>query len=133
MTQKEKAIEFMHILGVDEKLINEYIETDIAILFDNGAGGKLLEKCSPAYAKKIELERRGLIVYAVLHEVMAFGEMYDFLFVSDYTEDWDLSLTSYGDCCIVAATYVWNVSEEHRSEMGSIFVVKDGDSLIRVS
>ncbi len=138
MTQKEKAIEYMRVLGIDEELINAYSETNKAILFDNGDVGVLLNEQSldhaKAYAKKIELEQeRGLFIYAVLHETFNFCEMYDFLFVSNYSEDWDLSLKSYGDFYRVTATYAWNVSMDHWSDMGSIFVLNTGDSLIRIS
>lgn len=136
-TQKEKAIEYMRVLGIDEKLINAYSETNKPILFDSGDVGVLLDEQlldhAKAYAKKIELEQeRGLLIYAILHETLSFGEFYDFMFVSNYSEDWDLSLKSYGDFYRVTATYAWNVNEEHRSDMGSIFVVNTGDSLVRI-
>lgn len=135
--QKEKAVEFMRVLGIDEKLTNAYRETNKAILFDDGNVGVLLDEKSSdyakVYAKKIELEQsRDLLVYAILHETFNYGEMYDFLFVSNYPEDWKLSIQSFGEFFRVMAAYAWNVSAEHRSDMGSVFVVNTGNSLIRI-
>ena len=45
--------------------------------------GDILEKI-----KEIE-ERHHCTVYAVTHELMEFGECYDFLIVTDYVEEWD--------------------------------------------
>ena len=98
MTQKEKAIEYMSILGIDERLIDAYNETGNAILFDNGDVGVPLDEqtlnYANVYAKKIELEQnRGLLIYVILHETFSFGEIFDFLFVSNYSDDWDISIS----------------------------------------
>ena len=57
ISQKEKAIEYMRILGIDEKLINAYRDTNKAIIFDDGAVGvpidERLFKHAKAYAKKL--------------------------------------------------------------------------------
>ena len=109
------------------------------ILFDNGDVGVPLDEqtlnYANVYAKKIELEQnRGLLIYVILHETFSFGEIFDFLFVSNYSDDWDISIESYDDCINkVLATYAWNVSAENRSDMGSILVLNIGDSLVRIS
>ena len=48
--------------------------------------------------KEIE-EKYNCTVYAITHEYTEFGELYDFLLVTDYKEEWDSLLEHYKNKC----------------------------------
>ena len=60
------------------------------------------------------------MVYAITHEFTDIGELYDFLIVPNYPEEWnELIYAQSGNQYIVYA-YVWNKSDDWCSEFGSI-------------
>lgn len=82
-----------------------------------------------------KLEESGSLPYYVTHEVTSFGESFSILTVSPYTEDFGIAFPAYNaekDLFRVYA-YVWNVSDDSRSESGSIYVKNDEGELIRVA
>ena len=58
------------------------------------------------------------LVYAVIHSLTNFGEMYSLLFVEDYPEEWDYFDEDIVDGIIMS--YVINVDMPDCSEFGSI-------------
>ena len=70
------------------------------------------------------LEENGSLPYFVTHEEMTFGECYSILTISPYIEDFAYSKPTYiqemGAFRVYA--YVWNVSDDSKSEPGSIYV-----------
>ena len=62
-----------------------------------------------AKIKEIE-EKYGCTVYAVTHEHTVFGELYDFLIVPKYKEDWKYLIHSNRNEHTVHA-YVWNKTD----------------------
>ena len=134
MTQKEKAIETMHKLDIFELYIKEFEETQTVCLFE-GFGGFYIENYNePQLLEKIkEVESDyGIIVYAVTHELTEFGEIYDLLYISKYTEDWKYSIEKDGITYYVSA-YAWNKSDDFCSEFGTIGVVSRGGGIARVA
>lgn len=134
MTQKEKAIETMHKLDIFEPYIKEFEETQTVCLFE-GFGGFYIENYNePQLLEKIkEIESDyGIIVYAVTHELTEFGEIYDLLYISQYTEDWKYSIEKDGITYYVSA-YAWNKSDDFCSEFGTIGVVSRGGGIARVA
>lgn len=90
---------------------------------------------SAALALKIdEIQNRfGCLVYYVTHEIFPFGEMYSFLIVSKYPEDWKYQVVQkYPDGTMSVDAYVWNVTNDRRSEMGRIIVKNEQGLLDRV-
>lgn len=82
-----------------------------------------------AKIKEFEEEHNAL-VYHVIHTYTQFGELYSFLFVSDYEEEWEMDNEDVKDGYAIA--YVWNKSDDWMSEMGSIVVKEKFGGLVRV-
>ena len=60
-------------------------------------------------------------VYAITHDYMEFGELYNFLLIDSYPEEWDTIIESFGNKHNVFA-YVWNKDDDWCSELGTITV-----------
>ena len=71
-------------------------------------------------------------VYAITHEFTDFGELWDFLLVTNYPEEWDDAVYSVGNQHTLFA-YVWNKSDDMCSELGSITVQSFGGGIRRVA
>ena len=69
--------------------------------------------------KEFEAEHNAL-VYHVIHTLTQFGELYNFLYVSDYDEEWEMDNADIADGYALA--YVWNKDDEWCSEFGTIGV-----------
>ena len=61
------------------------------------------------------------------------GEMYDFLIVSAYPEEWDDTLLPAGNDTFYAYAYVWNVTDDYCSEFGDIVVHSFGGGIKRIA
>ena len=82
-----------------------------------------------AKVKEFE-EEYDALVYHVVHTYTQFGELYNFLYVSDYEEEWEFDRADVKAGYAVA--YVWNKSDEWCSEIGSIAVREFIGGLVRV-
>lgn len=83
-----------------------------------------------AKAKWIEEKYHGM-AYHVIRSETTIGEMYSFLYISPYREDWEVD-----ERCIVdnlVFTYVWNKTWDMGSEFGTIPVVNMDGLLIRTA
>lgn len=69
--------------------------------------------------KEFEAEHNAL-VYHVIHTLTQFGELYNFLYVSDYDEEYELDNADIK--AGYALAYVWNKDDEWCSEFGTIGV-----------
>ena len=79
-----------------------------------------------------EIENKyNCVVYAITHEFMEFGELYDFLLVTPYEEEWDDMVYSIGSRH-TAFAYVWNKEADFCSEFGSIVVHSFGGGIRRI-
>ena len=87
--RKEQAIKLMKRLNIFEAYIKGFKEENNVCYFERYAGfwafqdEELLEKIN-----KIE-EKYNCTVYAVTHDFAEFGELYNFLIVTSYKEEWD--------------------------------------------
>ena len=133
MTQKEVAIKCMERLDIYKPYIAKFKKDGTITLFENFGGYYIDEHQEPELLKKIkEFEAEyNCIVYAVTHEMFMFGECYSFLCVSQYEEEWEMTLndTKFG----LAWSYVWNKSDELCSEFGTIAVKSFGGGIARVA
>lgn len=122
MTQKEKAIECLSELDVAPFYIEKFVDEGKVYVFENFIGYKV-ERFAELQAKIKDYEReRNCIVYAVTHEVFAFGECFSFLNVPIYEEDWKYLVSGVGLYLHRVMAYVWNKSQEHCSESGSVII-----------
>lgn len=131
--QKEKAAELLGLLTVDN-IKNKFVEEGSVFLFENEFYRAVeLSEDDPVYAKVKEYEKeRNCVVYAVTHEFFSFGECYSFLYVPKYMEDWDYLIRPMGNCLHYVQAYVWNKTDEYRSEPGGVVIHSDGLVLCRV-
>lgn len=83
-----------------------------------------------AKVKEFEAEYNAL-VYHVIHTFTQFGELYNFLYVSDYKEEWDMDNADIKDGYAMA--YVWNKDDEWCSEFGSIGVRGKFGGIVRTA
>ena len=129
--KKEKAIEFMKKLDIYKPYINGFKNEDTVCYFENYGGywayqePGLIEK-----VKEIE-EQHNCLVYAITHEYTSIGEMYSFLIITDYEEEWDTLLEKYGNQYYGFA-YVWNKDDEECSEFGTIALSSFGGGIRRI-
>jgi hypothetical protein len=130
--RKEKAIELMTQLGIYKPYIKDFKEQDTVCFYENFAGFWAWQ--DEELNKKIkEIESKyNCTVYAVTHEFTEFGELYDFLIVTDYIEEWDDLVYSERNEHTSFA-YVWNKSDDWCSEFGSVTVKSFGGGIKRIA
>ena len=132
MTQKEVALSAMKTLGIYAPYIRKFEKDSTITLFEGFGGYYIDEHNEPELLKKIrdfEAEYSS-IVYAVTHTFTQFGELYEFLCVSKYEEEWDMTLEEIKDG--YAFSWVWNKTDEWCSEFGTIAVKSFGGGIARV-
>jgi hypothetical protein len=133
MTQKEIAIQCLEKLNIYGPYIRKFkSKAGIPCFFENFAG--FYADQEPELWNKIrEVEQEyGCLVYAITHEILEFGECYDFLIVTDYIEEWDYSLTQDGNE-YNAFAYVWNKDCEWCSEFGTVGIKSFGGGIRRIA
>jgi len=129
--KKQKAIENLKKLDIYKPYIKGFKNEDNICYFENYGGywawqePELIEK-----VKELE-EQHNCLVYAITHEYTAIGEMYSFLIVTDYEEEWDTLLEKYGNQYYGFA-YVWNVDDDMCSEFGTIALSSFGGGIRRI-
>ena len=131
--KKNKAIELMKKLDIYKPYIDGFEKSGRVCFFEN-YGGFWVDQESHISGKIKELEEKyNCLVYAVTHEMTSIGEMYDFLIVSDYPEEWDDTLLPAGDGTFYAYAYVWNVDDDYYSEFGDIVIRSFGGGIKRIA
>ena len=130
--KKQKAIELMQKLDIYKPYIKGFKEkTDVCFFECFGGYWAYQEPELMAKIKEFE-EQYNVLVYAVTHEYTDFGECYDFLYISDYEEEWDEMLYKQGRT-FYAYAYVWNKTDDCCSEFGTIGVCSFGGGIKRVA
>lgn len=130
--QKEEAIKRMEKLGIYKPYINKFKTSDTKTLFENYGGYYIDENTENNLQSKIaRIEiKYDILIYAVIHDYTAFGELYSCLCVTKDEEEWEYDREDL-DSGIVFA-YVINIDEEAFSEFRSIGVQSFGGGLKRV-
>lgn len=132
ITKKEKAIEIMKKMDIYKPYIKGFKENDRVCFFEN-YGGYWVYQEPEIDRKRQDIEAKyNCLVYAVTHEFTEFGELYDFLIVTDYSEEWDTLVYSNGNRH-TAFAYVWNKDDDWCSEFGSITVRSFGGGIKRIA
>lgn len=130
--KKEKAIEILKILDIYKPYIQGFEQEDNVCFFEQ-FGGFLVYQEPEIEQKMKEIEKEyNCKVYAITHEFTEFGELWDFLVVTNYPEEWENMVYSYGNKHTLFA-YVWNKSDEDCSEFGDITVQSFGGGIRRVA
>ena len=132
IAKKEKAIEIMKKMDIYKPYIKGFRESDKVCFFE-GFGGFWIDQ-EPELHEKVKAieEKHKCKVYAVTHEYTEFGELYDFLIVTDYPEEWDTLVYSQGNRH-TAFAYVWNKDDDWCSEFGSVTVQSFGGGIKRIA
>ena len=128
----EKALEILQKLDIYEPYIEGFRDKGKVCFFED-FGGYWVDQEPEIEAKMHEIENRlNCLVYAVTHEYMEFGELYDFLIVTDYKEEWDTLVHGEKQQC-VAFAYVWNKDCEWCSEFGTVGIQSAFGGIRRIS
>ena len=129
--KKQKAIELMQQLNIYKPYIRGF-EKDNKVCFFENFGGFWAYQEPELMAKIKEIEKTyKVLVYAVTHEYLEFGECYDFLYVSDYKSEWKYALLPQRNT-FYARAYVWNKTDDNCSEFGTIGIRSFGGGIKRV-
>lgn len=132
ITKKEKAIELLKKMDIYKPYIQGFRDSDKVCFFER-FGGYWVEQEPELYEKMKSLEKKyNCLVYAVTHEFTEFGELYDFLIVTDYPKEWDDLVYSQGSYH-TAFAYVWNKDDDQCSEFGSVTVQSFGGGIKRIA
>ena len=131
--KKEKAIQLLKEMDIYKPYIKGFENSGRVCFFEN-YGGFWVDQEPLILSKIKELEEKyNCLVYAVTHEMTSIGEMYDFLIVSAYPEEWDDTLLPAGNSSFYAYAYVWNVDDDYCSEFGDIVVHSFGGGIKRIA
>ena len=131
-TKKEKALELLTELDIYTPYVKGFEEKDQVCFFER-FGGYWVYQEPEIEAKMKELERQyNCVVYAITHEYTDFGELYTFLLVTNYPEEWPRLMISDGNRH-TAFAYVWNKTDDWCSEFGSVTVMSLGGGITRIA
>jgi hypothetical protein len=130
--KKNKAVEFMKQLDIYTPYIKGFQENNKVCFYEN-FGGYWVEQEPEVEKKMRQIEKRyNCKVYAITHEFTGFGELYDFLVVTNYLDEWDDLVYSEGNKHSAFA-YVWNKTDNDCSEFGSVLVQSFGGGIRRIA
>lgn len=130
--KKEEAIKRMKALDLFAPCIKAFKDRDEVQLSEMTGGLYEFSGNAELNAKVKEFEAEyNALVYHVIHTFTQFGELYNFLFVSDYEEEWIMDNDDIQDNYVMC--YVWNKTDEWCSEFGTIAVEQRFGGLVRFS
>ena len=129
--KKTEAIKRMEMLGLFKPCIKVFDKHDEVQLSEPMGGLYEFSQNEELTTKVKEFEEEhNALVYHVIHSYTQFGELYSFLYVSDYEEEWEMDYEDIKDGYVIS--YVWNKSDEWCSEIGGIAVKELWGGLVRV-
>lgn len=129
--KKEEALKRMVALDLFPPCIQAFKNRDEVQLSEMTGGLYEFSDDAELVAKVKEFEEEcNALVYHVIHTFTAFGELYNFLYVSDYEEEYEMEWEDLKDNYVFV--YVWNKTEEWCSEFGTIAVQQKFGGLVRV-
>lgn len=130
--RKEQAVKLMKQLDIYKPYIKGFEKEDHVYFFEQYGGFWVFQE-PEIEAKMKEIEKKyDCTVYAITHEYTGFGECYDFLIVTDYTEEWENLVYREGNG-FYALAYVWNKDDEWCSEFGTIGLRSFGGGIKRIA
>ena len=130
--KKAEALKRMTALDLFEPCIRVFNKKDEVQLSEMTGGLYEFSDDAELNAKIKEFEEQyNALVYHVIHTFTQFGELYNFLYVSDYDDEWEMEWEDLQDNYVFS--YVWNKTDEWCSEFGTIAVKQKFGGLIRVN
>ena len=130
--RKEIALKIMKKLDIFEPYIKGFEKNDEVCFFERFAGfWAWQDEDLQNKIKEIE-EKYNCTVYAITHDYTAFGELYSFLIVTDYKEEWNDLIYKNSANEFYAFSYVWNKNDEYLSEFGTILIQSFGGGIRRI-
>ena len=130
--RKQQAVKYLKQLDIYKPYIDGFMKEDNVCFYENFGGfWAYQEKELDEKIKEIE-KKYNCTVYAVTHEYTHFGECYSLMIVTDYPEEWEMSLTR-DKSTFYAFAYVWNKDDDWCSEFGTIGVKSLGGGIKRVA
>lgn len=133
--KKVEAINRMKELGLFAPCIKAFKDRDEVQLSEPTGGLYEFSSDKEFTAKVQEFEKKNnALVYHVIHTPMRLDgevmDMYNFLYVSDYQEEWEVDNADIKEGEVFA--YVWNKTIDYFSEFGSIAVKGMFGGLVRI-
>lgn len=129
--RKIKAIELMKELKIYKPYIDGFEKDNMVCFFEFFGGFWAFQE--PEIQQKLnDLEQEhDITIYAITHEMTAFGECYSFLYVNGYKEEWEYTLEGEGNEHYAFA-YVWNKTDDWCSEFGTVAIKSYGGGIKRI-
>lgn len=129
--KKAEAINRMKALGLFTPCIKHFDKYDEVQLSEPTGGLYEFSRDEELIEKIREFEKEhNALVYHVIHTFTQFGEFYNFLYVSDHQDEWEMDHEDIKDGYTLA--YVWNKDDDWCSEFGTISVRQKFGGLTRV-
>ena len=135
--QITRAIQLLETMGIYKPYVDAFKKDGTITMFENYGGFWVsadndIEKDLIDKIKEIET-KHDCVVYAVTHEIVEFGELYDLLIVQKQKNEWEYSFYDNQDGTYIAFAYVYNKSIPEFSEFGDISVHSFGGGIRRIS
>lgn len=132
--KKAEAINRMKELGLFAPCIKAFKRGEVQLSEQTGGLYEFSsDKELTAKVQEFEKENNALVYHVIHTPVMIDGEamdMYNFLYVSDYQEEWGMDNADIKEGYVLA--YVWNKTIDYFSEFGSIAVKGRFGGLVRI-
>jgi hypothetical protein len=130
--KKTEAIKRMKTLDLYKPYITLF-EKDNQIFLSEMTGGVYEFNDNEELIAKVKAfeEEYNALVYHVIRTMTQFGELYNFLYVSDHQDEWAMDNEDIADGYALA--YVWNRTDEWCSEFGSIGVRGKFGGIVRTA
>ena len=124
---KQEAIKRMEEMHLRKDVIHSFKDGKITM----SSKGNIFEvpKDKLEFIDKHEIEI-GVMIYHVIHSFANIGETYEFLYVSNYSDDWEYEREMADNKVLYC--YSQNVTHPDWSEAGSILVQNVNGSLLRI-
>jgi hypothetical protein len=131
-TKKAEAIKRMKALDLYKPYITLFEKENKIFLSEMTGGVYEFNDNTELVTKVKEFEEEyDALVYHVIRTMTQFGELYNFLYVSKYEEEWEMDNEDISEGYALA--YVWNKTDEWCSEFGSIGVQGKFGGIVRVA
>lgn len=131
-TKKAEAIKRMKMLDLYNPYILSFDKKDEIFMSEMTGGVYEFNENTELIDKVREFEEENnALVYHIIHTFTGFGELYSFLYVSDYQEEWEMDNEDISEGYALA--YVWNKDVPEFSEFGSIGVRGKFGGIIRTA
>ena len=117
--KKAEAINRMKALDLFVPCVKAFEKRDEVQLSEPTGGLYEFDGNEELTAKVKEFEEEyNALVYHVIHTFTQFGELYNFLYISDYESEWEMDNEDIKDNYVMC--YVWNKDDDICSEFGTI-------------